>query len=161
QTCALPICLQMARMRTIETARPMLRASNTGLAAAIDHRGRVTALSPMFTEHVMTAAVQPRTGDTPYLALGGVPVWMVIVLALGAGLVVARRHDDGDDASGSFTASVPAASIACRLTSYSGFVLRRAILSGVVYSATIACRQAPTPWLRFAAEPRYGTVGAG
>lgn len=90
--------LQMARMRSIETARPMLRASNTGLAAAIDHRGRVIALSPMFTEHVMTGTVQPRTGDTPYLVFGDVPVWIVIALALGVGLVVARRHHGGDAA---------------------------------------------------------------
>ncbi|MCZ7600109.1 MAG: hypothetical protein M5U09_23520 [Gammaproteobacteria bacterium] len=45
----------------------------------------------------MTGTVQPRTGDTPYLVFGDVPVWIVIALALGVGLVVAARRGHGGD----------------------------------------------------------------
>jgi apolipoprotein N-acyltransferase len=43
---ALPQHLQIARMRTLETARPMIRATNTGVTAAIDFDGRVLAALP-------------------------------------------------------------------------------------------------------------------
>ena len=40
-TIALDQHLQIARMRTLETGRPMLRATNTGVTAIIDEHGRV------------------------------------------------------------------------------------------------------------------------
>ncbi|KAA3620299.1 MAG: apolipoprotein N-acyltransferase [Proteobacteria bacterium] len=87
--------LQMARMRAIETGRPMLRASNTGLAAAIDHRGRVLDRSRQFQEQVLETAVAPRTGVTPYVRYGDYPLVGVLVAGLiGAGVagVRARRR---------------------------------------------------------------------
>ena len=78
--------LQMARMRALETARPMLRAANTGPSAVIDHRGEVLARSPQFQMHALTATVQPMQGATPYVRLGNWPV--VSLLALVAVVAV-------------------------------------------------------------------------
>ncbi|HYQ71460.1 MAG TPA: nitrilase-related carbon-nitrogen hydrolase, partial [Gammaproteobacteria bacterium] len=72
--------LEMARMRARETERPMLRATNTGISALIDHRGRITAQSPQFEMAVVTGAVEPRQGATPYVRWGNTPV---VVLCAG------------------------------------------------------------------------------
>jgi len=40
--------LQISQMRALETGRVMLRATNTGVTAAVDHRGRVLARLPEF-----------------------------------------------------------------------------------------------------------------
>ncbi len=83
--------LQMARMRARETARPMLRAANTGPSAAIDHRGVLLAASPAFRPFALPVRVQPMTGATPYVRLGDLPV-VGLVLALAAlGAVASRR----------------------------------------------------------------------
>ena len=75
--------LQMARMRALETGRPMLRAANTGPSAAIDHRGEVFARSPQFETHLLRTQVQPMQGATPYVRTGN---WVIVPFM--AGLVV-------------------------------------------------------------------------
>jgi apolipoprotein N-acyltransferase len=86
--------LQMARMRTLETARPMLRATNNGVSALIDHRGRVLATSPQFEVAVLDGEVQPRAGATPYVVMGNTPLILcLLVMVLAAG-TLARRHAD-------------------------------------------------------------------
>ena len=51
--------LQISQMRAQETGRYMLRATNTGVTAIIDQRGRVLAAAPQF---VTTAAGRHRAG---------------------------------------------------------------------------------------------------
>ena len=58
-------------MRTLELQRPMLRATNTGATAVIDHRGVVTAALPPFTRGVLDARVEGRSGRTPFAAWAG------------------------------------------------------------------------------------------
>lgn len=58
--------LLISRMRTLELQRPMIRATNTGATAVIDHTGRVTALLPPHTRGVLRGTVQGRDGVTPY-----------------------------------------------------------------------------------------------
>lgn len=89
-TDALPQALQMARMRTLETQRPMLRATNTGATAAIDAWGRITAKLPFAVPGVIDATVQGTTGLTPYTRVGDWPVWL---LSLGTLFALSlRRH---------------------------------------------------------------------
>ncbi|MDE2158561.1 MAG: apolipoprotein N-acyltransferase, partial [Burkholderiales bacterium] len=65
-TSVIPQVLNISRMRTLEFERPMLRATNTGATAVIDHRGHVTALLPPYTRGVLAGRVEGRTGTTPY-----------------------------------------------------------------------------------------------
>ncbi|MBL8377495.1 MAG: apolipoprotein N-acyltransferase [Burkholderiales bacterium] len=74
--------LQISRMRSLETGRPMLRATNTGYTAIVDHRGRVTHSLPLFTPGALVAEVQPTQGMTPYMRYGNWPVVSLTVLAL-------------------------------------------------------------------------------
>ena len=82
--------LNISRMRTLELQRPMLRATNTGATAVIDHRGRVTASLPPFTQGVLAAEVQGRQGRTPYAAwVGAMGLWPLFMLAWGVLIVLA------------------------------------------------------------------------
>ena len=78
-----PQHLEMARMRALETGRPLLRATNTGITAVIDHRGRLLGRAPQFRPAVVRETVQPRQGATPYVQLGELPV-LALALALVA-----------------------------------------------------------------------------
>ena len=80
--------LQISRMRSIETGRTMLRATNTGITAIIDSRGAVTARLPAFTEGVLSGSAQQFTGATPYVRLGNAPVLMLATLLVFAALVL-------------------------------------------------------------------------
>ncbi len=58
--------LQISRMRALEFARPMIRATNTGATAIIDHRGQVAQLLPRLTRATLTGDVEGRSSMTPY-----------------------------------------------------------------------------------------------
>ncbi|MBN8509887.1 MAG: apolipoprotein N-acyltransferase, partial [Burkholderiales bacterium] len=82
-TVAVPQHLNISRMRTLEFQRPMLRATNTGATAIVDHRGRVEAMLPPFTQGVLEGRVQGREGLTPYARwAAGLSAWPWLVLAL-------------------------------------------------------------------------------
>jgi apolipoprotein N-acyltransferase len=76
---------QMSQMRAIETGRYMLRATNTGITAVIDQKGRVLSSLPEFAAGTLEAEVQGYAGMTPYARWGNLPV----LLWLGAVLIVA------------------------------------------------------------------------
>jgi apolipoprotein N-acyltransferase len=95
ETIAIPQHLNISRMRTLELQRPMLRATNTGATAVIDHRGHVThALAP-HTQGVLHGQVQGRSGVTPYARWAGVAgLWPLVggALLLLSGLFAWRRR---------------------------------------------------------------------
>jgi apolipoprotein N-acyltransferase len=82
--------LQMSQMRALETGRPMLRATNTGMTAAIDAHGNVLAELPQYTEGALLATVQPQAGATPFVRFGNWPVILLCVVMLGIALWRAR-----------------------------------------------------------------------
>ncbi|MDH3715918.1 MAG: apolipoprotein N-acyltransferase [Gammaproteobacteria bacterium] len=82
--------LQIARVRALETARPMARATNTGISAFIDHDGRILARSPQFAAHALDASIQPRAGATPYVRYGNYMVVVALLLVLGIAIVAGR-----------------------------------------------------------------------
>jgi apolipoprotein N-acyltransferase len=77
---ALPQHLQIARMRALEFARPMLRATNTGVTASIDAHGRVLGQLEPYTAGALEVDVQGADGATPYARFGNVPI---LVLSFG------------------------------------------------------------------------------
>jgi len=83
--------LQIAQLRAIETGRMHLAATNTGVTAAIDRDGRVTARLPSFAEGRLEIAAQGYTGLTPYLRWKDWPV-LFAALAILAGAVFAARR---------------------------------------------------------------------
>jgi apolipoprotein N-acyltransferase len=77
--------LQIAQMRSQETGRYMLRATNTGVTAIIDERGRIVNRVPQFVVAVLEGEAQGRTGSTPYVMWGN---WAFLAL-VATGLLVA------------------------------------------------------------------------
>ena len=88
-TIAIDQHLQISRMRTLEFQRPMLRATNTGATAMIDHHARVTYRLPRYTQGVLNGVAQGRTGLTPFAWWAArFGLWP---LALGAAAIVLWR----------------------------------------------------------------------
>jgi apolipoprotein N-acyltransferase len=88
---AQPQHLQIAQMRALETGRPMLRATNTGMTAIVAPDGTVQAALPPFTTGALRGAVQAHGGSTPYGRLGDWPAVALIATLLLLGLVRKRR----------------------------------------------------------------------
>jgi apolipoprotein N-acyltransferase len=82
-TIAIEQHLNISRMRTLEFQRPMLRATNTGATAIVDHRGRVTHSIAPTTRGQVDGVVQGRDGLTPYAWwVSRAGLWPLVVLAL-------------------------------------------------------------------------------
>ncbi|MGB5148127.1 MAG: apolipoprotein N-acyltransferase [Porticoccaceae bacterium] len=84
--------LQMARLRAIETGKPLLRATNDGITAVVDSRGRVTASLPQFVPGILRTSVLPRTGTTPFSRYGSTPVVLFCLALLAGALAPWRRR---------------------------------------------------------------------
>lgn len=74
---------QISQMRALESARVMLRATNTGATAIISPKGEVVAELPHFTTGALSGEVQGYRGATPYVRFGNWPAITLIVLLLG------------------------------------------------------------------------------
>ena len=92
-TVAIDQHLQISRMRAIEFARPMIRATNTGATVIIDPQGTVTHSLPRLTRGVLTGTVAGNREITPYAGwLSRYGLWPLWGLALGLTLLLARRR---------------------------------------------------------------------
>jgi len=84
--------LQMAQMRALENGRYLLRGTNNGVTAIIDHRGDIVTQVPQFTNTTLFGTVQIMEGKTPFTRLGSAPVLLLSLLMLAA---VIRRTPEG------------------------------------------------------------------
>ncbi len=82
--------LQISQARALETGRYMLRATNTGMTAVIDQRGRVVRRAPEFTRAIVTHDVPGHTGQTPYVRWGNYAVLALCVALLAAAVGIGR-----------------------------------------------------------------------
>lgn len=73
--------LQIGRFRALETGRPLLAATNTGITAVVGADGAVLARLPQFREGALEAEIAGRRGQTPYVRTGDAPA-LAAALAL-------------------------------------------------------------------------------
>ena len=85
--------LEIARMRSVETRRFLLRATNTGISAIIDQHGRLRGTSPQFEKATLSDDIIPLRGTTPYAWLGNVAV--VVLALLMIAVVLLRQRSAG------------------------------------------------------------------
>lgn len=71
--------LQISQARALETGRYMLRATNTGMTAVVNERGRIVEVAPQFATATVNSQVQGYSGATPYVRTGN---WVVLALCL-------------------------------------------------------------------------------
>ena len=97
---AQPQHLQIARLRAMETGRMMLRATNTGITAAIAPDGRVLDQLAPFTRGALRIEAQGFSGLTPYMRWGNTLALLLALIAviyaiLPALLTVWRKRRSG------------------------------------------------------------------
>lgn len=67
--------MALAQMRALETGRWLLRATNTGITALVDHQGSIVKQLPTKELGTLTAIAELRQGQTPFMRLGLLPLW--------------------------------------------------------------------------------------
>jgi apolipoprotein N-acyltransferase len=82
---------QMSQMRAIETARPVVRATNTGFTSIIDARGNIISSLPQFSVGSLDGEVQGMSGATPYVRFGNYPVIFICASLLLAAIYLGKR----------------------------------------------------------------------
>jgi len=83
--------LQIAQMRALETERVMIRSTNTGVSAFIDHKGRVMSQTRQFVTESVTEVVQGRSGTTPFYYFEKVQAWLALLPFLVVLLLLRRK----------------------------------------------------------------------
>tara|TARA_B110000503_G_scaffold37745_2_gene61714 strand:+ start:11976 stop:13487 length:1512 start_codon:yes stop_codon:yes gene_type:complete len=66
--------LQIAQMRGRENGRYVLRATNNGISAIIDHQGRILKRTDQFIATTLTGQVEAMLGNTPFSSFGNTPM---------------------------------------------------------------------------------------
>jgi apolipoprotein N-acyltransferase len=83
ESIAIPQHLQISQMRTLESGRPMLRATNSGATALIDHRGKLVDMVDNYTRGTLAVTVQGMGGMTPFIRFGNLAFLALSALAFG------------------------------------------------------------------------------
>ena len=89
---AQPQHLQIARVRALESGRQILRATNTGMTAAIAPDGQLMAVLPPFQTGALKVMAQGYTGLTPYSRFGNLPSLLLALMACWPGMLVWLRR---------------------------------------------------------------------
>jgi apolipoprotein N-acyltransferase len=91
--------LAMARMRSVEFRRPMVRAANAGISAIIDERGELVATLGLFRKGIVVGEIHPRGGETWYAKTGDIfAIFCSIIVILI--LMIPGRGTHGSRSSG-------------------------------------------------------------
>lgn len=81
--------LQMAQMRARENGRYVLRATNNGVSAIIDHQGRIVARTDQFVATTLVGKAEVMLGNTPFGSFGTLPI---VLGCFGSLLLMAVMH---------------------------------------------------------------------
>jgi apolipoprotein N-acyltransferase len=73
--------LEIAQMRSIETGRYQMIATNTGITAIINPDGTIQQQAPTFQTYILNGYIVPMTGSTPWIIFGKY-IWLLLVFAM-------------------------------------------------------------------------------
>jgi apolipoprotein N-acyltransferase len=82
----------ISAVRAAESDRYLVRASATGISAIIDNEGHVISDLPLFTRGIVTAQVQPMSGETVFIRFGNWWVGLCAIIVIAAAGV--ERHKE-------------------------------------------------------------------
>ena len=66
--------MQIAQMRALENGRYVLRGTNNGISAIIDHQGRIVKKTDQFVTTTLVGPVNVMLGNTPFGSFGTTPI---------------------------------------------------------------------------------------
>ena len=78
--------MAIAQMRALETQRYLLRSTNTGITALVNHKGEILKQLPTNQRATLTALAQTRQGSTPFMLFGLWPLFLTSIFILLLGL---------------------------------------------------------------------------
>ena len=84
--------MQIARMRSLEMGRYMIRSTTNGPAGIIDEKGKVLATAPIYTKKIITHSVQAMKGVTPYVRWGNYFIILLMGMLLLFGFLFKREY---------------------------------------------------------------------
>ena len=84
--------LQIAQMRAIETGRPMVRSTNTGISAFIGAHGKIEQRSEQFKTLTLNQQVQGRSGITPFYYFAKVQSLIAFLIVFTLLIAVIRKR---------------------------------------------------------------------
>jgi apolipoprotein N-acyltransferase len=77
---------QLARFRALETGRYLLRATNNGVSAIVNEKGKIVTTGPQYEAVVVEEFAQPMQGSTPYIRWGNwflMPLLAITLIVVG------------------------------------------------------------------------------
>ncbi|MDC0072215.1 apolipoprotein N-acyltransferase [Gammaproteobacteria bacterium] len=83
--------LQLAKDRVLEHQKPLLRSTNSGISAIIDHRGNILGKQEYFEEKTLKGRVVLQEGNTPYNHLGNSILYFYITIMMVVSLLINRN----------------------------------------------------------------------
>lgn len=83
--------MDIARMRALEFGRPLVRSTNTGITAIVDHKGQYSARLPQFIEGVLKSDVTLVEGRTPFSHWQGYPTFFIASFTFVVFLIRQRK----------------------------------------------------------------------
>lgn len=85
--------LEIAQARAKEFGLPVVRATNNGITAFIDHTGQIQSRLPQFQAAVLSDRVRLTEGKTPYRRYGDLTVLLLSLLSLCVAIVIKRSRN--------------------------------------------------------------------
>ncbi len=74
--------LEMVQMRSLETGRWFIRATNNGITVLIDEKGKIIKQAPQFERTVLRGTVPTFTGNTPFMYVGSMPILLICAILI-------------------------------------------------------------------------------
>ena len=82
---------EMVRMRALENQKDIIRSTNTGISAIVNHRGEITVSAEQFIKTSVTGKVELRQGQTPFNRFGSTPILSLCILLCALSALVRIR----------------------------------------------------------------------
>jgi apolipoprotein N-acyltransferase len=86
--------LQIAQMRAKEFGLPVLRATNNGITAFINHKGQIQSVLPQFQAAVLTDNIALVSGTTPYRYFGDLTAWLLAIVGFALAYWLSRKKPE-------------------------------------------------------------------
>ena len=86
--------LAIAQMRSLEMQKPMIRVTNSGITAYINEKGEIVKRLDSNIDGVLEMDFVPTKGMTPYVRLGNIPLYIILLLLVSLGFYLRSQDQD-------------------------------------------------------------------